>query len=184
LEALKEDTEKYVQKSVANHINDISKDHPDWVVQKIKRWNLKQPVTKWIISHGTRTLIKQGHKGALALNGNHHKPQVQIENVQWDKNVRLGKLCGCQLNVVSRGKKSQSLVIDYQIYFSKSNGNLKPKTFKLKKYTLKPKEKLLLKLKYTFKDMTTRKHYPGKHMWRLLINGEQMRGYEFQVQEQ
>jgi len=56
-----------------------------------------------------------------------------------------------------------------------------PKRF-LKKNTLKPNEKLPLKINYTFKDMTTRKHYPGKHMWRLLINGEQMKGYGFQVQ--
>ena len=142
LDALREDPEKYVQKSVANHLNDISKDHPDWVIRKIRGWNLKHPVTRWIVTHGTRTLIKQGHKGALALNGNHHKPQVTLENVLWNNSVKLGGICQLSLDVISKSKKSQSLVIDYQIYFCKSNGKLKPKTFKLKKYTLMPNEKL------------------------------------------
>jgi len=182
LNALKEDKEKYVQKSVANHINDISKDHPDWIVKKVRQWNLKHATTQWIVQHGMRTLIKQGHKGALEIFGNHHKPKARIENVRWDKKVRLKHPWHCSLHVVSQSSQPQSLVIDYKIYFQKKNAEQKPKTFKLKKYSLNPKERLPLNIKYTFKNMTTRQHYPGTHQWGLVINGEAMERFEFTLQ--
>ena len=38
LELLKHDSERYVQRSVANNLNDIAKDHPDVVVATCQRW--------------------------------------------------------------------------------------------------------------------------------------------------
>jgi 3-methyladenine DNA glycosylase AlkC len=48
-----------VRKSVANHLNDITKDHPDWVLGLIEGWNLDNPHTAWIARHALRSLIKQ-----------------------------------------------------------------------------------------------------------------------------
>ncbi|MFN7134694.1 MAG: DNA alkylation repair protein, partial [Myxococcales bacterium] len=72
LEALRRDPSKYVQKSVANHLNDHTKHHGDWVVEGLRRWHgeaRKPPSLDWIIRHGLRTLVKRGHPGALALLG-------------------------------------------------------------------------------------------------------------------
>lgn len=179
LEALKTDSEKYVQKSVANHINDISKDHPDWVVKRVKRWNLSHPSTGWIVKHGMRTLIKQGHKGALDLFGNAQKPQIKISHEIWNKRVLLGDTCSFAFNILSTSRKDQSLMIDYKISFFKKNGSQLPKTFKLKRILLGPNKAVLLTMKYRFKDMSTRKHYPGPHAWQLLINGEALELYPF-----
>jgi len=182
LETLKKDSEKYVQKSVANHINDISKDHPDWVVKKVGRWDLSNTSTIWIVKHGMRTLIKRGHKGALSLFGNGAKPEVSINNILWDKKVKLGSSSHLTFDLISKGKRLQDLVIDYKIFFCKKNGQQNPKTFKLKKCTLAPKGKVQLKAKYIFKDMMTRKHYLGPHAWQLMINGESFETYSFEVQ--
>lgn len=181
LEVLNTDPEKYVQKSVANHINDISKDHPDWIIEQLRAWDLSQPSTAWIVKHGLRTLIKAGHKGALALFGNHHKPKVSFENARWDKHIRPGETARFSCELVSAGKQPQPLAVDYRIHFCKKNGAQNPKTFKLKNLSLSPGETFAVRLKYVFRDLTTRKHYPGAHAWQLMVNGELFPAYPFDV---
>jgi len=183
LDSLKNDKEQYVQKSVANHINDISKDHPAWVIKKIQGWDLTVPSTRWIVEHGMRSLIKQGDKGALKLFGNHHKPLVRLENAYWNKEISWGGILNFSTDIVSTGKKPQKLIIDYKMHFLKKNGEQKPKVFKLKKYILHPQERLPIKVKYAFRNMTTRKHYPGVHFWQIVINGESMNLYPFEIKK-
>lgn len=62
--ALRSDPSRYVRKSVANLINDISKDHTALVIELVGRWqdDVSQD-TRWIIRHGTRTLRKRGLMG-------------------------------------------------------------------------------------------------------------------------
>jgi 3-methyladenine DNA glycosylase AlkC len=48
LENLRVDPSLYVRKSVANHLNDISKDHPDWMLARLKSWDRAHPHTQWI----------------------------------------------------------------------------------------------------------------------------------------
>ena len=53
---LKDDPEKFVQKSVGNNLNDLYKDAPEKADQIIAQWR-KTPTSKaqeWIIKHGTR----------------------------------------------------------------------------------------------------------------------------------
>ena len=55
------DSSKYVQKSVANHINDITKEDKELVFQWLQQLRNKQhPINPWIIKHGLRTVIKNG----------------------------------------------------------------------------------------------------------------------------
>ena len=61
LEPLMNDPSKYVQKSVANHINDITKEDKELVFQWLQQLRDKQhPINPWIIKHGLRTVIKSG----------------------------------------------------------------------------------------------------------------------------
>ena len=61
LEPLMNDPSKYVQKSVANHINDITKENKELVFQWLQQLRDNQhPVNPWIIKHGLRTVIKNG----------------------------------------------------------------------------------------------------------------------------
>ena len=53
---LKDDMEKFVQKSVGNNLNDLYKDAPKLAEQIIAAWQ-QTPSSKaqeWIIKHGTR----------------------------------------------------------------------------------------------------------------------------------
>jgi 3-methyladenine DNA glycosylase AlkC len=59
LELLKDDESESVRRSVANNVNDISKDNPDVVLDTLCRWQAhsgSQPEMEWIISHALRTL--------------------------------------------------------------------------------------------------------------------------------
>jgi len=68
LNSLKDDPSKYVQKSVANCINDILKDNPETGKTLIEKWNSPKkisPQRKWIIKHALRNHIKKEDPWAL-----------------------------------------------------------------------------------------------------------------------
>ena len=68
LNQLKDDPSKYVQKSVANCINDILKDNPEIGKTLLESW-IKDATKerKWIIKHALRNLIKKEEKWALNI---------------------------------------------------------------------------------------------------------------------
>lgn len=181
LEQLKTDPEKYVQKSVANHINDISKDHADWLVARISQWDITHPATQWIIKHGTRSLIKQGHTGVLKLSGHDQAPQIKLTNLNYPRKIRMGEQCCFSIELTSTATIPQKLLIDYQLHFCKKNGQTRAKTFKYRSIELKPHEPYHVNINYHFRDLSTRKHYPGPHKWQLLINGHLQSEHEFRL---
>ncbi len=68
LEALKDDPDLYVRRSVANHLGDIAKDHPDLAFDLCARWLKDASVErKWLIRHALRHPAKKGVKKALTL---------------------------------------------------------------------------------------------------------------------
>lgn len=68
LEALKDDPELYVRRSVANHLGDIAKDHPALVFALCERW-LKgaSAERKRLIRHALRHPARKGAPAALRL---------------------------------------------------------------------------------------------------------------------
>lgn len=68
LEALKDDPDLYVRRSVANHIGDIAKDHPGLAFELCERWLRGASAERnWIIRHAVRHPAKQGVQAALRL---------------------------------------------------------------------------------------------------------------------
>lgn len=181
LHALRTDDEKYVQKSVANHLNDISRDHPDKMLRLVKSWSDNKN-SQWIIRRGARTLVKQGNKQALALLGATAKPAITINNFKLSPTkLQLGDSIKLALDLASTTKRSQKLVIDYRIHYVKAAGRTSPKVFKWKTTTLSPEQTLSLSKKHALKDFTTRKHYTGQHRLELLINGTTMKTATFKL---
>lgn len=170
LNKLKNDPEKYVQKSVANHLNDISKDNADWLIQKLQKWPDKA-ITQWIIKHGCRTLIKKGHQPTLELLG-FSKPYIEVENLNIkNTQITIGESLAFSFNINNKTKNQQDLVIDYNIHFLKKSGKTQAKTFKLKTMTLDKATSVDINKKHKLKLMTTRKLYSGEHILEIQING-------------
>ena len=182
LDNLKADTSLYVRKSVANHLNDITKDHPDWVLDVIEGWSLDNKHTAWIAKHALRSLIKQGNQRALAIIGAGGKPEVEIVDVRVNPPViGLGEKITLSFAVKSTVADSQRLVIDYAIDYVKANGSTSAKVFKLKALTLPGNGTEHLSRGQHIKELTTRRHYVGRHAVHIMVNGERLASTAFDI---
>lgn len=170
LESLKNEPTRLVQRSIANNLNDIAKDHPDQVVKFLTHWKDEdvRDVT-WIISHATRSLVKSGHQGTLALLGYSSEISLDTELFLTKKSIILGETLEFTFTIHSH--KEQNLIIDYLIGFQKANGTIAPKVFKLTTKKLKVGESITLTKRHPIKPATTRVHYTGQHTLQLQING-------------
>ncbi len=177
LEELKYDEEIYVRKSVANHLNDISKHHPLLVIELMAKWQKACPeehISKiaWIKKQALRTLIKKGHPGALKLMGVNGKGKIQLKGFKLDKKTyQLNDKLIFHFEIISQSKSNQSLVIDYGIDFLKANGKLGRKIFKLKNIELDAGSSIKITKAHSLKAITTMKFYSGKHQLSLQVNG-------------
>lgn len=173
LELLKDDPVLLVRRSVANNLNDISKDNPKHVIATLRKWKAHASKERlWVINHALRTLLKHGNRDALALMG-FGKPTVrQVKLRMATTNLKQGGTLAFSAWLVSG--KSQKLMIDYGIHYVKANGKHALKVFKWAKRNAKADERITLSGKHSFKEMTTRAHYPGKHLLELIVNGEKI----------
>ena len=172
LTALCADPELYVKKSVANHLNDISKDHPDYMMGLVKKWDRKNDHTSWIVKHASRTLIKKGNKTALRLFDVRHTIQVKLDHFKLSpKSIQLGQTLHVEFYLKSESKKAQKLIVDYIIEYRTKSGGLSSKVFKLKELVLSAGQEVFISKNQRLMDFTTRKHYPGKHKLSIQVNG-------------
>jgi 3-methyladenine DNA glycosylase AlkC len=182
LEHLKQDDSLYVRKSVANHINDISKDSPDYVLSLIKGWGQNHPHTTWIVKRGCRSLFKQGNKKSLTAFNYAKDVRVSIKKFKLRPGtVKIGTALTFEFDLISKKNSAQRLMVDYRIYYAKKTGALLPKVFKLKDVVLNPGSSITISKKQSFQNFTTRKHFPGKHKLEILVNGEVIKQATFNV---
>jgi 3-methyladenine DNA glycosylase AlkC len=170
LELLKDDPEEYVRRSVANHLNDISRIDKKLMLNTLSKWDLKNKNTAWIVRHATRSLLKAGDPKALKLNGYDIKPKVKVSKFKLcPKKFKEGESFAFKFDLTNESSKPLNLLIDYIIHYPKKNGFLSPKAFRLKAVRLKKGETITIEKTVTFKKVTTRKHYPGAHIFELKI---------------
>ena len=182
LEALKADSAIYVRKSVANHLNDIAKDQPDWLLDRLADWPQHDPHTAWIIRHALRTLIKQGEPRALALIGVGHGAAVTIGKfVVEPAVVRLGERIAISVDIASTAAENQPLVVDYRVHYARGGGKTAAKVFKWKSFDLAAGESAALRISQVIRDFSTRRHHTGQHGVELIVNGETMGASGFEL---
>lgn len=138
----------------------------------------------WIVRHALRSLVKQGHAGALAIVGAGAKPRVRVERVRLTpKRVAIGGRVDFSFDVRSISTETQGLLVDYAVHFVKRNGERRPKVFKLKRVMLAPRESARLAGRVSLAPMTTRTPYAGRHAIEARINGVTYPLGEFDVRE-
>lgn len=172
LEKLRNDPSEYVRKSVANNLNDISKDHPDVVLSLCEQWKGQSRETDRIIKHACRTMLKSGNSRALMLFGFASPGQLQVAKLNADKQkIRIGEQLQFSFTLVNHTGKPQSIRLEYRIHYVKSNGKTSPKIFQITEAKYPPGEYPVTK-KQAFTDFTTRTHFPGEHRLEIVVNGE------------
>lgn len=175
LTILRDDESAYVRKSVANNLNDISKDHPQLVINTLRNWLIETtPHREWIAKHALRTLIKAGNRDALDLLG---FAAPKLKSVQLEitpPEIQLGEAITLSVAIESHSTMPQALMLDYVIHFVRANDKRNEKVFKLKSVTLEPGNTLRIEKVHTIKPVTVRRYYAGKHEVELQINGERV----------
>ncbi|OII64910.1 DNA alkylation repair protein [Streptomyces sp. CC77] len=174
LHALRGDPSAYVRRSVANHLNDISRDHPAVAVATADRWLAADAGsdTERLVRHGLRTLVKAGDPAALTLLG--HAPDAPVEvtgPLVHTTEIRIGDHLVFDYAVANTGDRPASVVVDYVIHHVKANGSRTPKVFKLTTRTLAPGERWTATRRHSFRAITTRRYHRGVHLVRLQVNG-------------
>ena len=182
LEQLKADPSKYVQKSVANHLNDLTKDNSELVLDLLEGWKEgASSDTQWIIKHALRGLIKSGDKRALRLLG-FEEVKVSLSNFLLDSpSVTLGGSLTFRFDIKNRGKKKAQVSVDFVIHFVKANGSTAPKVFKLKNLSLDAGQTTQVEKNHGIKPITTRKYYSGTHKLSIQVNGNVLGEKEFEL---
>lgn len=175
LEIMKFSPERLVQRSIANNLNDISKDNPEAVIKTLKKWQ-EDGVDNWLINHALRTLFKQGNPDALKLSGFDPEAEIHIKNFKvLTETVEFGNSLEFEFDVES--PQRQIVMIDYVIHHMKANGTLSPKVFKMAKKAVSGHSKAYKK--HPIKPITTRKYYPGRHLVQIQVNGKVCAESEF-----
>lgn len=170
--ALRGDPSLYVRKSAANHLNDIAKDHPDWLLDRLAAWPTDAADVRWVVRHALRTLVKKGDPRALALIGATGAAEVRVEAFSaTPASLRLGERLTIATRLVSTGAERQRLVVDYAIHYVKKSGATSRKVFKLREVDLAPGGAWEASTSQTVRDFTTRSHNAGFHRVELTVNG-------------
>jgi len=189
LTRLNRDPSDYVRRSVANNINDISKDNPDLAIEICQDWISDAPnkepsseETQWIVRHAMRSLIKQGRPEVFPLLGFTVKPQLDLEPFVLSSNtLKLGESLSFETQIHSKAKKSQRLAIDFAIHHRKANGGLTAKVFKWKEANINSGETLTISKKHAIRKISTRKYYSGDHQLDLIVNGKTLASLPFHL---
>jgi 3-methyladenine DNA glycosylase AlkC len=175
LELLKADASLYVRKSVANHLNDIAKDHPSWVIDRVTSWDRSDAGTAWIVKRALRTLIKRGEPRALGLLGVGNAPKLRVDRfVVAPRRLALGNRITIEAKLTSTSKRPQRLALDYVVHYVKATGATAAKVFKWKVLSLAPAAAIRLTKSQVVRDFTTRRHHAGVHRVELQINGRRL----------
>jgi len=175
LDRLYADKTRYVTRSVANHLNDISKFDPQLVLETLERWQaLQEQEAKemsYIVKHALRTLVKSGNAQALEMLGYVSDPPIRLSELTLhQQEIQIGE--AVSFSFFLEAESSCRLLLDYVVYFQTKNGKLTPKVHKIKTVHLNKGELLKIEKKHLFKaNMSTRKLYEGEHRMEVQING-------------
>ena len=182
LERLKDDPSLYVRRSVANHLNDISKDHPELLLERMELWSVDaSEERRWLINHALRSLVKRGDQRALAILG-YEPAKVELEQLELNPTtLDFGQELFFSFALRNVGDEAQNLMIDFVMHFRKSNGKTAPKVFKLKKMKLAAGARAKIEKRFAIRPISTRKYYPGRQRPEIQVNGIVLGGADFEL---
>ena len=172
-----------MRRSVANNLNDISKDNPDVAVETATRWWSDDPNTRRLVRHGLRTLIKAGDPRALAVLGYIADSPVRLRALAIDPTeVRIGESVRFTADLEHPGDEQYDVFVDIVVHFVKANGRTSPKVFKGGERSIPAGETAVVSKKISVAQHSTRIHYPGTHRVDVQITGVAHRGGKFVIE--
>jgi len=182
LRALQDDASDYVRRSVANHLNDIAKDHPELVASWVhEHLGDASEQRRALLRHASRTLIKRGHPATLHAWGLGKPLRGEVSLKVSPKRAKAGGAVQLTVVLKSGSRSSQRLAIDYVWHRVVANGGLAPKVFKGWTLELPAGETRTLIKRHSLREVTTRRLYAGRHEIELQVNGRSAARAAFRV---
>ncbi len=185
LDRLVDDPSAYVRKSVANHLNDISKDHPELAVETAARWLAETGGSpgalgaagdpdagrrRWIASHGLRSLVKAGDPDALRLLG--FDPDARLSLTEFSvapAQIAIGE--SVTIAFALTAGEPTPVMVDYRVHHAGANSSRSPKVFKLKRTVLEPHVETGFRREHRIREVSVRRIHPGPHLVEIQVNG-------------
>lgn len=183
LENLKNDPARFVRLSVANNLNDISKDNPEIVIEIVKQWKGESANVDWVIKHGCRTLLKQGNPEVMKLLGlNAGMENIRVKSFRiLTSEVKVGDSLEFSFELWNNHINKTKIRLEYVIYYQKANGTLSKKVHKISEKEYAGNSKTSIIRKHSFKVVTTRKFHCGLHQVAVIINGNEFEKRDFEL---
>lgn len=186
LEPLLDDPSDYVRKSVANNLNDISKDNPQILLDWVREWSsgTVSQERNWIFSRALRTLVNSGDQETLDLMG--YTPALDL-GIDWIGSVPgvvvINQLLDFEFEIhnptTDHAKAILILVIE------EPGKGTKPRIskYQLWRGEIPPGELKAIRKKIHFVDKTTQVKLTGEYQLHLMLNGIEVENRKFYYQQ-
>ncbi|MCB0736831.1 MAG: DNA alkylation repair protein, partial [Bacteroidetes bacterium] len=162
------------------NLNDISKDHPQLVIDIAKQWMGQTKETDWVVKHAARTLLKAGNQEMMRLFGYGASEELKIENFKIENpDVNLGEYLTFHFDIKNTCRQPVRVRLEYAIYFLIKSGKYSKKVFKISEKEYEANSTTPIERKQHFKPITTRVYYSGVHKVAPIINGVEGKSFEF-----
>ena len=182
LENLKNDESESVRRSVANNLNDISKEHPELVIKLMKKWQGNTAETDWVVKHACRTLLKQGNLEVMQLFGFGAIDEITVTDLEvLTPKVKIGEALKFRFTLKNKSATAAKIRLEYGVYYLKANGSLSRKVFKISEKEYAGHSVSVIEKRQSFKVITTRKFYVGAHEISVIVNGVEMGKVGFEL---
>lgn len=182
LHRLRHDPSETVRRSVANHLNDVSRAHPQLVVDTLAGWMDEPEVDRRMVSHALRTLVKNGHPGALGVLGMTTDASVTVERFEVSPAVvEMDTHLVLIADLVSTAAHTQRLVIDFVIHHVNASGATSPKVFKWANIDLSAGQRCTLSKRRLIRQASTRTYRAGTHRVELQVAGQVVASSAFDI---
>ncbi len=182
LENLKKDPSESVRRSVANNLNDISRDHPTTIISIVKKWQGQTTETDALTKHACRTLLKQGNPAAMKMFGLGASEKFKLSGFTiLTPKVKIGSYLEFSFELLNLDRKPALIRLEYAIYYQKANGTLSKKVYKISEKEYPKSSNTPISRKQSFKIITTRKLHPGLHQIAVILNGKEFETHDFKL---
>jgi 3-methyladenine DNA glycosylase AlkC len=196
LELLRDDPSEYVRRSVANNLNDISKDHPHLVVSLAGSWWADgDEQRRRMLRHALRTLVKRGDPDALEVLGHAGADHLVVRGVTIEPSdpviggsvritatlvdTRSGDDAVGDPGDATAPVDREAVAVDFVVHFVKANGSTSPRVFKGAVRELGPGESCVVTRSVSLAQQSTRTHLPGVHRVEVQVNGRRSEAGSF-----